>query len=214
MKTETIQVQGIVHEVKKENVVKPPTVLKQVYDLLKDPRNKDLVYIKTPFIFSFNGLPDNPVTLYISPCEPMLEIGQLNKFMGTILDLLKKSNLEPTRSTAANKHDKKGGIKFPEISFGEEIIGKKITSIYIAVSDSFYPDKTNPVSENITRRETTIKICPSPQIAELAFAAATFNLESIDKGFKATNALRDGITKKQLELVRKTTVRYPVRLSS
>lgn len=196
----------------KEDVAKPPTALKQVYDLFTDPQNKDLVYVKTPFAFFFNVIsPDSSVTLYISPCEPMLEIDQLNNFMGTILDLLKKNNLEPKSHTATKKHDKKGGIEFPEIVFNKETIGKKVTSIHVAVSDIFYPNMLNPTTEQVMRGGTIIKICPSPQIVELAFAAATFNLESIHKDFKATNALRDGITKKQLDLVRRTTVGYPTR---
>lgn len=189
---------------------KPLTIIKQILNLLESPEGKSRVYLKPPLSLSFDG----DVTLYISPVVPTLDEELLRSFGKNILELLEKNGLEPdgdTVSLTRNPLKRKDGLEFPEISFDTEIIGKKVTSTYIAVSDSFYPDKINPLSENITRRGTTIKICPSPQIVELAFAAATFNLESIDKGFKATNALRDGITKEQLKLVRKTTVRCPVR---
>jgi len=203
---------------------RPPTLLKQVKDILeRDQRVESWPAFVVGKIKSYEGptsrgpnriteewsFPEEArIDVFVSSWGLLGNADQLNQALKLLLERLRVGgiNVAPVKIAFAEKADKKGGIKYPFISYPGETL-RRIT--YTKQAEVLMDDCTEPKNQpdqksivEIKRLGTTIVIFPGEQVVDLAW------LDLNDRPKKFRDPFIDRrLTERQLQLLRKNKVR-------
>ena len=178
--------------------LKPPTNLKQVMDMLKKRSEREA----DPDILIRGTIArKGDVILIISPIKPIFDIDSLNIFAKGIFEQLRSiKTTDAPEFMEAKSQNKKGGIVYPEIVFGKEIMGSQTVTPHINVSDPVNPDEIEPYEIDLIRKSTRVRICISPETADLVYKV--MNRENVPYGEESSYTLRTGISEERLQKLR------------
>jgi len=205
---------------------KPPTLLKQIEGILeRDQKNGIWPVFAIGKIKNYEGpasrgpnriteewgFPEEArIDIFISSWGLLGDIDWLNEAAKTLLERLSTGgiNVAPARIALAEKVDKKGGVKYPFISYPSETLRRiTYTKQTEVLMDDYTEQKNEPDQESVVeikRLGTKIVIFPNERVVDLAW----LDLNDRPKEFRDPFIDRR-LTEKQLQLLRKNKVKFP-----